>query len=185
MAKKEKPVRVQMRLKVNNVNPRMERAGKDERGSLGVDVSLVGSVHLEDLGKLLKDTHAAALLEHMFDAEGNLQTPSFDLINVTTQVKDATIKLGEGKLQETLKDCTLDSITICPKPGRVFDFKSRLKTNPTPKQQSTIEFEFYKDTIKVIVEGGERVHDDEEDTGQSEMPLDNDGEKTSDEEVEA
>jgi hypothetical protein len=173
--------RVQCKLKVSNVNVRMEMAGRDERGNLGVDISLTGAIHLEQVGKLLNDVHANAMLEALFDAEGGLKTPSFTGFTVGTVIKDCTVKLGEGELQVALKDSEINNIALVPAPGRQFEIKARLQTNPNPDQQSTIEFELLKDTVKVIIEGGERVNEDD---AQEEMPLEGGDKPAGDEQEE-
>lgn len=166
MAKK---VRIQTRLKIDSVEPNIEKAGAGARGSLRTKIVLTGSLHLEDAQKLLGDVHANAMLDACFDSVGGLRTPVFKKLVVTTTIKDATLILGEGELRTELKDSSIDSISLVPQTGKLFTFKANAKTNPKPKQQNTIEFELLDDTVKVIIEGGERVHDHE---AQHEMPLD-------------
>lgn len=168
MAKPKAP-RVQTRLKVNHINVRMEMAGKDEKGNLAADISLTGSVHLEQVGQLLTDDHAAALLGHLYDGEGNLISSSIAALTISTTIKDCKISLGEGPDRVQFKDAKLDSIKLVPMAGRQFDFSARLQVHPTAKEQTTIEFDLLKTVVKVIVEGGERISDED---GQAEIPLD-------------
>lgn len=168
MAKKPDKIRVQTQLKLTNVNPRVEMAGRDEKGSLAVDLAFSGSIHLKELTKLLDDEHASAMLEHLYNAEGDLQTTAFDKLTIGTKVKDCVIQLGTKDDGVVLKDSSFDKITLVPKPGRHFDITARAQVHPTPKQQNTIEFDFYKTVVKVIVDGGTRILDT---AAQEEMPL--------------
>lgn len=162
---KDKAARVQTKLKVSNVNVRMELAGKDARGNLGTDVHFTGIVHLEQAEKLLGDIHASAILRACFDAEGGLRTPTFKKFDVGTEIKDATVTLGAGKLRTVVRDAKVNQIVLIPTPGNQFELKLRMQANLPPKDQSTLEYEFYKDVVTFIVDGGERVHEEDGQTG--------------------
>jgi hypothetical protein len=166
---KPRASKVQTLLKVNNINVRMEMAGREEKGNLAVDIALTGSVHLEQIGQLIDDDHLNALLGHLYDADGNLISPSIEKLQLGTEIKDCKVHLGEGANRISLKDSKLDSICLTPMPGRQFDFAARVQTHPTAKDQATLEFDLLKTVVKVIVDGGERIN---ERADQAEMPLD-------------
>lgn len=160
-------VRVQTKLTIDKVKPGIEKAGKGGR-TFKTEIDVSGSVHLAEVQKLLGDEHLYNMLEPLFDVNGGLATEALEQIKVATIIKDATVTLGDGDLRTPLKDSLVDSIQLVPKPGRLFDLKAKIHTNPTPKQNNTIEYELLEDTVKVIIEGGERVN---EGTEQAEFPL--------------
>jgi hypothetical protein len=160
-------VRVQTKLTIEKVKPGIDKAGKGGR-TFKTEIEVVGAVHLAEIQKLLGDEHVYNMLEPLFDAEGGLHTDALEQIKIATIVKDATVTLGDGNLRTQLKDSLIDSIQLVPKPGRLFDLKAKIHTNPTPKQNNTIEYELLQDTVKVIIEGGERVNEGAE---QAEIPL--------------
>ncbi len=160
-------IRIQTRLTVEKPKPKMEKAGKGGRTFAKVFI-LKGSLHLADVQKLLQDEHVYNTLEHTFDAAGGLHTTAFKSLQFRTAIKDCTITLGEGKLQAALKDCLIEKIKLVPKPGRLFDIKAAVHTNPTPKQNNTLDFELLDAEVKVIIEGGERSN---ENPDQAEMSL--------------
>lgn len=158
---------VQVMLSLDSVKIDIEKAGK-ERGSHVATLGLSGSLHIDEVQKLLDDEHVSNLLGFLYDGDMQLQTQAFGAMKIDTTIKDTVVSLGTGKLQTELKDTLVDDIKLTPKAGRQFDFECKVHANPAPKQQNTIEYEFLKDTIRVTFAGGKRVNENKD---QQELPL--------------
>lgn len=167
MAKKGLNGTVQVMLSLDKVKVDHEKAGK-ARGNHCATLELSGSIHLEDVQKLLSDEHANNMLGFLYNGDSELATQAFAKLTVGTVIKDATVTVGEGKLQTELKDALVEDLIFIPQAGRQLEFSCRVHANPKPKQQNTIEYELLKEVIKVTFSGGKRVNESKD---QQELPL--------------
>lgn len=142
-----------------NLNPRPEKAGKG-KGDGAADIKVVGKVHLEQLKPLLSE-HGFAMLEGMYDANGNLRAMDFEPFKLTKEFPACHMKLSTEISNDSVElgKTAFNQFEVEPEINRTVKFSARLQTHPSPEDVSVL-FTMMDTDVTVIVE-----------ETQSELPL--------------
>lgn len=134
-----------------NLNTRPEKAGK-EKGDGAADIKIVGKVHLEQLKPLLSE-HGFALIEHIYDANGDLQSHDFEPLKLTKEFPNChmTISTEISKESVTLAKTAFNQFEVEPEINRTVKLSARLQTHPSPEDVSIL-FKMMDTDVTVIVE---------------------------------
>lgn len=117
------------------LNVRNEKAGEDA-GDFGTDLKFTGQVHLKDLRSIFHEDHGYAVLEALFDAEGNLATLAFGSFELTAKGSgiEATLTTEISATTVKLREVDVDQFALVPKLGRLFEISFRVKAHPSDTQ---------------------------------------------------
>lgn len=151
-------MRFEANLTIAHPNLRREKAGAED-GDLGMDLKLTGTLGLTAFATLLNgDDHAVALLEHLYDAEGNLRSLNFDEVSFKLEHKNIEVQLDNGAQKKKFA-ADLNQIAVVPSMGKAVDVSLRLQLNPDGQQVAWLA-ELIGSEVRIIAE-----------TKQSELPL--------------
>lgn len=121
-------------LTISSVNIRREKAGGED-GDLGMDIQLKGKIGTAAFHPLLDgDQHAAALLDGIYDAEGNLRSLNVKDIAFKAEHKNLSVTLKAGPDRQKFDGVDLNSISVVPEIGRAVEVTARLQLNPGDHQ---------------------------------------------------
>lgn len=158
-------------LKLHHMTVRREKAGEED-GDIGTDLKLTGEVHLKELKKLFSEDHGYAILEALFDAEGNLASLAFANFSLSAKgsAVEATFKTEIAGTEIKLRDVEVDQFELVPKVGRTFDLTFRVKANPSEAQIGQLAEKLKSDLIVELwsrqaeLQFGEVEEEEEEET---------------------
>lgn len=121
-------------LLVAHLNVRREKAG-EEGGPVAADIKLTGLVKSADLVDLFTSDRSAAVLEGMYDAEGNIVAGDIETLKLRSSLKSvrATLK-PRGGAQVKFDGAELNQLKLTPQIGRTVEVSMRLQVNPTHAQ---------------------------------------------------
>lgn len=108
----------------------------EEEGDVGTDLYFTGQVHLSDLKKVFNEDHGFAILEALYDAEGNLASLAFANFTLSAHgtAIEATFKTEIAGVAIKLRDVEADQFELAPKVGRQFDLSFRIRANQSEAQ---------------------------------------------------
>lgn len=145
-------------LTVSHLNIRREKAGAED-GDLGMDVALSGTLGIAAFQPLLDgDAHAAALLEGLFDAEGNLRSLNVKALDLKVEHKNLAVTIGEGKGAQKFDGADLNSVSVVPGIGRTVELSARLQLNPGDNQVEKLA-DLLRKEVKVVLENKQQKLD--------------------------
>lgn len=132
---------------------RVEKAGEED-GDLGSDMKLTGPVPLTDLAPLIGCEHTVALLEHLYDGSGTLQTANIGELKLDVEHKDCNLQVRVGKETKKFLGVKVDGIVLVPKMMRSIEFSAMCKVHPTETQLGWLGTACLRKPVRVIIEGG-------------------------------
>lgn len=135
-------------LKLHHMTVRREKAGPED-GDIGTDLKLTGELHLKDLRKLFNEDRGYAILEGLYDAEGNLATMAFATVVLSAKgsAVEAAFKTEISGTAIKLRDVEVDQFELVPKIGRLFEISFRVKANPSETQIGQLAEKLKSDLI--------------------------------------
>jgi hypothetical protein len=145
-------VRFTAALLVAHLNVRREKAG-EEGGPVAADIKLTGLVKSADLQHLFTSDRSAAVLEGMYDAEGNIAAGDIETLKLRTGLKSVRAHL-KPKGGEAVKfdGAELNQLKLTPQLGRTVEVSMRLQVNPTHKQVADLS-DLLNIEVKASLEG--------------------------------
>lgn len=159
-------MRFEANLTIAHLNIRREKAG-EKRGPLAVDIKLTGKIGTGAFGPLLDgDQHAGAMIEGLFDAEGNLRSHNFQTIPLAMEHKNLAVTLSAGPDKKEFEVSQINSISIDPDIGRTVTVDARLQVNAKGTEIAWLA-EMLSYDVRVIAE-----------SKQGTLKLDNTGKET-------
>lgn len=144
-------LRLQALMNLSNINVRREKAGKED-GPIATDLKLVGKVHLADIKPLFLSDHGFAVLEGLYDSEGNLRSQDFDGFKLTRELTGAKAHLSTALGTPIDFDlANVDTFTVELELGRTVMMSLRLQVHPTADEVSKLT-QWLASDITVILE---------------------------------
>ena len=139
-------------LLVAHLNVRREKAG-EEGGPVAADIKLTGLVKSADLVDLFTSDRSAAVLEGMYDAEGNIVAGDIETLKLRTGLKSvrATLKPKGGDAVK-FDGAELNMLKLTPQIGRTVEVSMRLQVNPTHGQVADLS-DLLNVEVKASLEG--------------------------------
>lgn len=128
-------------LRLAHLNLRREKAGEGD-GDIGTDLKLTGQLHLEDLRGLFgaSDDHAYALLDGLYDGEGNMRSLAFKDFALSAKGTGVEVRLKTeiAGVEVKFREAEVDQFVLAPQQGRQIELTFRVKANPSDMQVASL-----------------------------------------------